>query len=112
MKISKHLRVNIDDVVFVFERPKANQDMPSGDGSQVLRSIFAKLVKVEGSITDEDGKELKLGEIKELDLPVDVCSQIIRGYTEAVKELLGVKDESPEKKSIESGSQSAPSGSL
>lgn len=54
----------------------------------VMGDIFPYLIKVEG-IQNEDGKEIDLEEVKTLELPFDVVTQIFNAWVQEVKKLTG-----------------------
>lgn len=97
MKID-YLRVPVDDVVFVFKKPRANDDLGSKSGSEVVKTIFSKLVKIEGEILDEDGKQIGEGEIREVGLPIDFVEKIIKAWNTEVSSAMGMKEIPEEKK--------------
>lgn len=97
MKID-YLRVPVDDVVFVFKKPRANDDLANKQGAEVVKTIFSRLVKIEGEILDEDGNPISEGDVREIGLPLDFVREIIKAWNDAVNTSMGLKEVPEEKK--------------
>lgn len=90
MKLKSTFTVEIEDAdgnaYFTFKKPKANRilEMQSEENSKDLKKQFYMLtddlIEVKG-LFHEDGKEVSLKEIKDLDLDLTFMLALIHGYT-------------------------------
>lgn len=105
MKLKSTFKVEIEDkeenvnAIFTFKKPKANkilelQSDTSGDLKKQFYMLTDDLEDVQG-LFHEDGKEVSIKEIKDLDLDLNFMLALIQGYTLAA---FPKKEEDAEKK--------------
>lgn len=112
MKIEQNIVVVLKssdgDAKFTFAAPKMNelyrhQEDSGTEKDSVKRSqkefqwSFAQLKKVEG-LTDEEGKEITVEQVRAMDLPTPVMLAVYNGYVEGYTSKLRGKEPEAEKK--------------
>lgn len=98
MKIQKTFAVEFEGATFVFRKPTAKDLLGfTTDKKDTIQIAFSGLVSVHG-LTDENGAEFTVEEVRTLELPADAVFHIMKMWNEKLAELMPGGAKTPEKK--------------
>lgn len=90
MIVKKAFKVEVDGATFHFSKPTKRDFEKLKEENSKFDLIWDRLIKIEG-LKDEDGQSIEYSADMVIDLPIDIVTEIVKGWREQFKAMTGLE---------------------